>query len=618
MNRRELLAGAGCVAGLACAPDASASEKATTDAAVVRALEVQLQSRLARDPELMTELGLDTGEASALRGVLRGRSRSSSIVDGRLARDQASALRSYSRLTLSPDVRLDVAAALFVAQGTSDRLERFPYHVDSAAYSGPYPVSPASGSHLVVPVLLEGSQPVVTKADAEAWVSRLERYAIALDEETERVAANAAGGVVLPPDLLRVVLDRLIKQRDTAASETRMLRVFRARSTWLSAEALVARAVELIDGPVKAALARQVEQLRLAGAGDPTGRLPDGDQYYAALLAMHTTTSQSPDSLHAFGMAQVEALSDEIDAVLRSRGEIAGSVEERLARLALDPAWTWPNDEAGRAAILAALQQQMASLPPGVQAAYPESAALGAPRVTRLARAWEDAAVLGGYSPASLDGSRAAIVSVNLRDTADWPKWRLASFGYHEGRPGHHLQAQAAGRGGTDPLYRRLRRFTAFEEGWAAHAERVVVEVGTYEADSVMKLGYLHGALLRAKRLIADTGLHAKGWSRTRALSVFGTNDGSAIDHASREIDRCILLPGHASAYAVGAWEIHRLQTRAQASLGARFSLCDFHGALLRHGQLPLNLLDTSMSEWAQGTLAPPGRAPADAGCGAA
>lgn len=316
-------------------------------------------------------------------------------------------------------------------------------------------------------------------------------------------------------------------------------------------------------------------------------KLPQGDAYYAWALKAGTTTTLSPDEVHEMGQAQLRELHAEMDALLRGQGLTQGSVGERMSALSRDPAQLFPNTDAGRQQILdymnariddlrARLPRAFATLVRGslVVKRVPPEIELGAP---------------GAYAGAgSIDGTVPGNLYVNLHDTANHPRFGLPTLAYHEGIPGHVWQGEYTYR---LPLVRSLLAFNAYSEGWALYAEQLADELGVYEGDPLGKLGYLQSIAFRCCRLVVDTGIHAKRWTRDQAIEWFATANGQPRGDVESEVDRYCAWPGQACGYKVGHSEINRLRERARAALGPRFDFRRFNDALVTGGNVPLVVL---------------------------
>nr|MBA2770788.1 DUF885 domain-containing protein [Sphingomonas sp.] len=355
-----------------------------------------------------------------------------------------------------------------------------------------------------------------------------------------------------------------------------------------------AGAERIVASQVFPALDRQitlVTELRSrATHGAGVWRLPEGEAYYAGALKAATTTEMTAEEIHQLGLEQVADLEARLDPILRAHGLTKGTAGARLAQLNKDPSQLYPNTDEGRAALLAHLNRQIEAIYPRLPQAFATlpKAKVEVRRVPPLIQA---GAPGGYYDSAPLDNSRAGIYYINLRDTFDRPKFGLATLTYHEAVPGHHLQVSLAQESEGIPLIRRLGGYSAYSEGWALYSEQLADEMGMYEGDPLGRAGMLQSFLFRATRLVVDTGIHAKRWSREQATDYFIGTTGIARGRSQGEIDRYTVWPGQATSYKVGhiVWE--RLRNEAQARLGPRFDLREFHQVLLQ-GSVPLTILE--------------------------
>jgi uncharacterized protein (DUF885 family) len=289
----------------------------------------------------------------------------------------------------------------------------------------------------------------------------------------------------------------------------------------------------------------------------------------------------------------VAEISAELDKILRSAGLTSGTVGERLTAFNKTPEQLYPETDAGRAQLLddlnAGVKAMQAKLPQAF-ATLPDQPL----EIRRVPLEIQDGASNGYYRQATLDGSRPAIYFINLKSTADWPKYSLPALTYHEGVPGHHLQLSIAQKSGDLPMLRRIAYYSAYGEGWALYSEQLADELGGYQG--VERAGYLQSFLFRAERLIVDTGLNHKRWSREKAIEHMVATTGFAHGRVQREIERYCASPGQACSYKIGHLAWLRARERAQKALGAKFDLRDFH-EIVREGAMPLTILERRVDE---------------------
>jgi uncharacterized protein (DUF885 family) len=359
------------------------------------------------------------------------------------------------------------------------------------------------------------------------------------------------------------------------------------------------RASTIVSARIYPALDRQIaamERLKpTTRPGDGAWRLPNGEAIYAEALREATTTNFSPAEVHQMGLTQVAEISAELDKILRSQGYSQGTVAERLDVLNKTPSQLYADSEAGRAQLLAYLNglvKDMYTRLPKAFATLPNQPL----EIRRVPPEIQDGASNGYYNRAALDGSRPAIYFINLKDMGDWPKYTLPTLSYHEGVPGHHLQISVAQQSNDIPTLRKLGFFSAYSEGWALYAEQLAGELGVYDQDPLGRAGFLQSFLFRAARLVVDTGIHSKRWSREQATDYMVATTGFARPRSQREVERYCTMIGQACSYKVGhkAWSDARAE--AQKTLGAKFDIKQFH-EVLREGAMPLSILQRRIRE---------------------
>ncbi|WP_278069108.1 DUF885 domain-containing protein [Brevundimonas sanguinis] len=596
INRRGVLAaGSGLALAAAAGPVWAGAKDA--DARLDAMLDAQLQAWLDRAPELVTGLGLDVGARAAQRFKLADRSQAAAVAGRDKAAADLAAVRAVDPASLSPEARLSRDIAVFQLECTA-AYRAFPFHKSEGWREGPYIVSQIGGVYSMTPDFLDAQHPVKTAQDVDAALSRMAAFAKALDQDTDRAEANAAAGIVPPDFLLDGALAQLKALRDGQAKDKAMIRSLTRRAREQGLDDPEAAAVALFEGPIRQALTRQIAALERhraravhdAGIGS---RLPDPEAYYALNLKTYTTTAYSADEIHRIGRDQVAELTGRLDGLLKAQGYTKGTVGERVAALNREPRFLFGNTDAGRAELLAYLETEMAR----VRARMPEVFATvprGGFEIRRIPVEIEGGAPGGYASAGSLDGTRPGIYYINLKDTADWPRWSLKTLTYHEAAPGHLFQGALAREAGDLPLYRRLTGFSAYSEGWGLYAERLADEMGFYDDDPFGRIGYLQSFLFRAARLVVDTGLHAKGWSREEAIRYMIATAAEPENRAAREIERYCAAPGQACAYKLGEIEIARLRAEAERRPG--FSLKTFHDRVVMSGPMPMTVLASHLT----------------------
>jgi len=592
MHRRNFLASAAAASAVGVLPAQAIAAGGNRDTALRTMLDRFFYARLDASPEQATRLGLDTGARVALKGKLDDESATGKAEDLARAKAELADLRAFGTSGLSPAAALDYEVVAYQLTRAIAGAERFTYG-DSLGRFAPYVLSQLTGPYRDVPDFLESQTRVRDAAEADAYLERLAAFPKAIDDSSARQRSDAARGVFAPDYILDTTLKQLGSAMERPADQTVMVASFAAKLKAANLPAdRVAKATAIVQRDVFPALERQralVADLRTKAVHDAgCWRLPDGAAYYAAAAEAATTVAMSGDEIHRLGLAQVAEIGARIDTILKAQGMTKGSVGERLVALNQRPDQLYPNTDAGRDALLAQLNRQIVAM----QKRLPEAFATlpKAPvEVRRVPPTIQAGAPGGYYQNASLDGSRPAIYYINLRDTFDRPKFGLATLTHHEAVPGHHLQVGLALESTEIPLIRRRGFFSGYSEGWALYAEQLADEMGMYEGDPLGQVGYLQSLLFRATRLVVDSGMHAKRWTREQATDYLIATTGIARGRSQGEIDRYTVWPGQACSYKIGHTVWNRLRAEAQKRPG--FDLKQFHAVLLK-GAMPLAILE--------------------------
>lgn len=606
-SRREVLGLVGSGAAALTLPGCAtpANGLAGRGASVEAFLDSVAGQLLALSPETATSLGVDNGERAALRSQLGDRSPKGQARMTALLRDALKAARRYDPARLPPEARTSLAV---VESAFATALDGFALPYGDVAVGGwrntPYVVIQNVGGYIDTPRFLDGDHPVRSAADAEAYLARLAAFPAQLDGELIRLKAAGRMGVIAPSFLLdKAIRQMSLAQADAARGGDLVQSLVRRTATipgdWER------RAQATVTGPVAAALSRQLDELKAqrAKATDAAGiwARPRGEEWYAWGLRASTTTRHTPDEVHRMGLDQLALLHARMDPILRKLGYTSGSVGERMTALGTDKRFHFSNDDKGRAEIIALMQAKIDFIRGKLPQAF-RTLVRGNLEIRRLPPAEEPGAP-GAYGGAgSIDGTVPGKIWLNLGSTDLHSKYSLPTLAFHEGIPGHVWQGEYANR---LPLIRTLLAFNAYSEGWALYAETLGDELGAYDGDPVGQLGYLQSIAFRACRLVVDTGLHAKRWTRDQAVQWFSTTNGSSVAEVAPEVDRYCSWPGQACGYKVGHSEILAQRERAIKALGPRYDLRDFNDAVVGGGNVPLDVLAQNVSRY---IAAPPSR----------
>jgi uncharacterized protein (DUF885 family) len=601
MTRRTLIRGSVAAAvALAAATRGLTGVAAqnTADAQLASLLQKLAEEYLHRSPEEATNLDYDTGANAELRRKLDDRSLAA-IARHRAAVDEAIAdLARVDQSALSPSAKLDRDVAYFVYATLKDQLARYGF-VDINLRPSPYVVSQMNGAYYWLPEFLGSRHPLQTKQDLDAYYARLTALAGSLDAETDRIHHDAGLGVILPDFVLKTTIAQVEALMQTPPERTAIIGPAIQRATAAGLGDISARASEIFRSTIEPALRRQATALRglTAKSRSEAGvwALPDGAAYYASALYSNTTTKSDPEELHSLGVELVNDISAQLDRRLKEQGYTRGSVVARIQALDRDARFLVPDNDAGRDQLLAAARAVVdkirALLPAGFRT-IPDDPL----EVRRVPIAIESGAPGAFYSEGG--GGTPAAFSLNLKSPTEMPLWRLPTLAHHEGIPGHHFQASVLRAAGGLPLFRRLVRFSSYTEGWALYAERVADELGAYKDNAAGRVGVLQSELFRAARIVVDTGIHHKRWTRDRATKWMIDNAGEPPVAAQREIDRYCVYPGQACSFMVGATSIRATRESARQRLGAKFDVRDFHDLVLRSGPVPLDVLQVAVGQW--------------------
>jgi len=587
-------------------PAGSALARAATSPAdkFTAALARYAQDILALSPETATSLGLDKDANAALKSKLSDLSPAGNTAWTRQLKTMLADLSSINRTSLGQADQIRYDTVRHAAQMGVDGDTYF-YGGAANGFFGravPYVVSQQDGTLSNLPEFLNSQHIITTKADADAYLVRVEAMATALDQESARIASDAAKGVAPPSFIAKNALGILTEYRKRAAAQQTLVTSISERAGKLGiAVNWATQATALVEQNVYPALDRQIAALTkaTANASDVAGvhRLPDGDAYYRWALKLGTTTDMTAEEVHQVGLEQNREIEAKLDAILKSQGMTQGPVGERLQALTKDPKQLYANDDQGRAALIAYLNDRLEA----ARALMPRLShmPLKAPvQIKRVPPDIQDGAPLGYMNFASLDGSRPAIYYVNLRTTALWPRYQLTTLTTHEGIPGHAWQGAYLAEHHADiPLIFSEMGFNAFMEGWALYAEQLCDESGLYDNDPLSRLGYLQAQQYRACRLVVDTGIHAKRWTREQAIQFMVQHTGRHVQAMTSEVDRYCVWPGQACGYKIGHNKILAERERARAALGPRFDLATFNDTVVKTGGVPLAVLPTAIDQ---------------------
>ncbi len=608
--RRLLVSSAAVLALMAGVPAAATAQDAhaghaapvatqSEDARLAAFFEQAFQERIALSPQQMTSLGIKTDY-----------DRLDDATDAAAARALALAERQLLQLndqfnpqTLSDESRL------------SWRL--FEYGVEQARLANRwrdwgYQFAANSNPTTGLPAFLINNHRVDSVSDAEAYVARLVEAERVMGEISATLRRRAEAGVISPVFVFEPTLANTAAIISGApfdeAADNPVWADFQRKVGALEADAatkerLLAEGRAALTGPWRRGYDGVLTALTEVGAQaaampDNAGgvwRLPEGEAFYNARLRLSTTTDLTADQIHEIGLAEVARLQGEMQTIMTQVG-FTGSLQEMFAWLKTDPRFQYPNTPEGKEEYLTdarAFIAQVMEAAPRWFSDLPESAL-----EVRAVESWREAtASIAFYNSPAPDGSRPGIYYVNLSDMTQVLKPQIEGISYHEGAPGHHFQIAYAQEMEGLPRFRRFGGYGAYAEGWGLYSERLGKEMGFYE-DPYSDFGRLSTELWRAVRLVTDTGLHAKRWSREQAIEYFRQNSLLSERDIVKEVERYLTNPGQATSYKIGELKIMELRARARTALGEGFDIRDFHAVVLGSGSVPLDVLEDQVDVW--------------------
>lgn len=471
-----------------------------------------------------------------------------------------------------------------------------------------YRVNQISGVMVNLPQFLTDRHRIVDEQSLRRYISRLHEFARVIAEVRVRVMDDRDMGTVPPDFIIEKALVGMRAFSEGPVEENPLVATLPARLDPLDN---IAEATKVaLTGDVKEAVRSQVipqyqsmialfEEMLLTSSHDAgVWRLPQGEAIYNNALKSNTTTNMTAEEVHQLGLAEVARIQLEMNEILVGLGMTEGSILSRVQQLMVMPEHNFPNTEEGRAEQIAYLNQVNDEL-----MAIADKHFITIPpqplEIVRVPVYAQDSSPGGYYQPPALDGSTPGRFYINQKDTWDNPRWKLPTFMYHEGAPGHHFQLSAAQLIEDVPLLRKLSPFSAYTEGWALYSERIAfTDMGVYDDDPLGNLGRLQDEIFRAVRLVVDTGIHAKRWSRERAIDYMLSKTGLTNAEVTREIERYVVWPGQATSYKVGQQAILALRTKAEDALGDGFDSREFHEMILMNGAMPLAILEESVTDW--------------------
>ena len=603
--RKLLLLGAGLFVLAACdAPVSSENTQtkkpvATVDASMTDAIETWLEDKfmenVKRSPMFMAQMGIkertdewdDVSRAAKLK----------EIDDYKTTLEE---LRSkFDRTKLSKDRQLSF-----------DMMERFLTHQieDDKYWDYGYSFNQMFGAHSQIPTFMKNQHPIETAEDAENYIKRLHGIKGYLGEIVTQSQASAEKGIMPPKFVYGHVLrdGKNITSGapfDDSGEDSIFLADFKGKLAKTDIDDakksdLIARAEKALLRSVRPAYRNFMKTMRaqqkIASDDDGAWKLPNGADYYAHRLKRMTTTDMSADEIHDLGLREVDRIHGEMREIMKKVG-FEGTLQEFFVHLKTDPKFVYEDSDEGRAAYIRDAAAMIDTIEGNLKDYFSfEPATKLEVRAVEAFR--EKSAGKAFYNRPAMDGSRPGIYYANLYKITDMPKYQMEALAYHEGIPGHHMQFAVTQKLDI-PRFQRFSRATAHSEGWGLYSEYLPKEMGYY-TDPYSDFGRLAMELWRAGRLVVDTGLHHKKWTRQEAIDYLLTNTPNPENDCVKAIERYIVMPGQATAYKIGMNKILELREMSKKKLGKKFDIKEFHDVVLGSGPIPLSILEQQVNNW--------------------
>ncbi len=554
------------------------------------------------NPELLTSIGIaEQFGYRAHNAHLADVSVEKTLRDIRLAKEDLAHLHAYDFAQQTPSQQLSTRVLAWYLDSTVAG-EPFAFH--------DYPVNQMFGIQSSLPEFMANMHRVPDAKGAEHYILRLGEWGRKFDQVIADLKHREARGITPPRFVVQRVLSEMRAFTGKPAAQNLLVTSFAKKLDALPAlspadkSSFTGRVERAIDAEVYPAYGRLIAYfdalLPNTTTDDGVWKLPQGEAYYAFRLQTFTTTKMTAAQVHDLGRREVERIEAEMRAILEAQGHSGGPPAEWLLSLKTEPRFHYSNNDEGRAAALAEYRRiidECLALTPRYFGLQPK-AKLEVRRIPEFKEATSPAAY---YQGGALDGTRPGVFFANLRNMAEVDKFGMKTLAYHEGVPGHHFQITIAHEIKGLPTFRGLLPFTAYTEGWALYTEWLAKEMGLYQDDPYGDLGRLQAEMLRAVRLVVDTGIHYKRWTRDQAIAYMISKTGSDEATVTSEVERYIVMPGQACAYKIGMQKFQELRARAQETLGAKFTDAVFHDAVLGNGPLPLEILEERVNTWLAG-----------------
>ena len=553
-----------------------------------------------KSPEVLTYMGiLEEYGFRSHNGKLSDYSLKKDSDDLREIKKDYRIVNSYQDEHLTPDELTSKKIALFQLRNEIDERTKYPYHN--------YPLRQMNGLHTQILEFMTDVHPIKDLKDGEYYLSRLEMIPIVFSQILEKMTKRKELKIFPPTFMVQRVIDQINNVLSLSIDENPIITIFEEKLLKLElteeqVSDLRERAIYIFNEKVlpsyKSLLKHMEEILPLANLNDGVWSLPDGDNYYALKLRKMTTSNFTAEEIHQIGLSEVERISREITKILKAEGyenfENIGSI---LIQLNESDRFLFPDTQESREEIIN-IYNDIIIESSKIMSSYFHRLPKADVIVKPVPSYSEESAAGGYYRGPSMDGTRPGIFYANLYDIKATPKFGMKTLAFHEAIPGHHFQIALNLENKELGFYRRFGvNATAYTEGWALYAEQLAVEIGLSE-DPFDKIGFLQSELFRAVRLVVDTGIHYKKWTREEAITYMFEKTGKAMSSVVAEIERYISWPGQACSYKIGMIKILELRQKAKELLGEDFEIKNFHDFIIENGEIPLTILEDNFKKW--------------------
>ncbi|MEQ9426129.1 MAG: DUF885 domain-containing protein [Cyclobacteriaceae bacterium] len=509
-------------------------------------------------------------------------------------------LKSYDYEDQSEENKLNTDILSWFLQ---NQIDGFDYRYNN------YPVNQMSGIQIGLPNLMQTAHNIEDEEDAEAYNKRLRAFTTKFEQLMEGLLIREENGIIPPKFIIDITLEGM---EDFVTAEPKENSIYTNLGTKLDELGVSGDTKQAFLDECEAAIKENVypayqtlidiyKKWNSSLATNDAGvwKLPNGDKFYEYQIKSHTTVSMTPEEIHQLGLSEVDRIKSQMWDILKQEGytDTTKTLGAYIHELNTEERFLYPNTDEGREQCINDYQEMINHISANLDGIF-NLRPTDTVEVQRVPEFREGGSAGAYYQRPAIDGSRPGIFYTNLRDMNEVLKYGMKTLAYHEAVPGHHFQISIQARLEGVPIFRTILPFTAYSEGWALYAERVAWEQGFYENDPFGDLGRLQAEMFRAVRLVVDSGIHYKKWTREEAIEYMIANTGMTEGEVVSEIERYVVMPGQALAYKVGMIKILEYRQKAMDALGDQFDIAEFHDVVLGGGAVPMSILEEIIDDW--------------------